>query len=210
MCSSSATTSPWTCPTMVRIYPIKSTQVISHIISCSLYPITIIIIQMATATRYEGHPPWGVWWAQLRLAPERQPQPLDQHVPGDPSIKFKKSWSTTSLSQIPMKNQKGIKFLDASFNELLEIPRNTFPKLYELETINFSHNNLTQVVHDGGDYVDGVDGYGDGDIEKGNKIWNKKWWWWWWSWDNQLQPQSDLQISLHASLQHQVHFEPIF
>ena len=76
-----------------------------------------------------------------------------------------------------MKNQKGIKFLDASFNELLEIPRNTFPKLYELETINFSHNNLTQVVHDGGDYVDGVDGNGDGgegdgdgDIEKGNKI----------------------------------------
>ena len=76
-----------------------------------------------------------------------------------------------------MKNQKGIKFLDASFNELLEIPRNTFPKLYELETINFSHNNLTQVVHHGGDYVDGVDGNGDGgdgdgdgDIEKGNKI----------------------------------------
>ena len=62
-----------------------------------------------------------------------------------------------------MKNQKGIKFLDASFNELLEIPRNTFPKLYELETINFSHNNLTQVVHDGGDYGDGVDGNGDVD-----------------------------------------------
>ena len=71
-----------------------------------------------------------------------------------------------------MKNQKGIKFLDASFNELLEIPRNTFPKLYELETINFSHNNLTQVVDDGGDYVDGVDGNGDGDgdSKKGNKI----------------------------------------
>ena len=28
--------------------------------------------------------------------------------------------------------------------------------------------------------------------------------------NNQLQPHSDLQISLHASLQHQVHFEPIF
>ena len=28
--------------------------------------------------------------------------------------------------------------------------------------------------------------------------------------DNQLYPQSDLQISLHTSLQHQVHFEPIF
>ena len=74
-----------------------------------------------------------------------------------------------------MKNQKGIKFLDASFNELLEIPRNTFPKLYELETINFSHNNLTQVVLDGGEYVDGVSGNGDGgdgdgDSEKGNKI----------------------------------------
>ena len=63
-----------------------------------------------------------------------------------------------------MKNQKGIKFLDASFNHLLEIPRffnqagtnsrlslsleiprNTFPKLYELESINYSHNNLTQI-----------------------------------------------------------------
>ena len=76
-----------------------------------------------------------------------------------------------------MKNQKGIKFLDASFNELLEIPRNTFPKLYELETINFSHNNLTQVVLDGGDYGDGVDGNGggDGDSKKGNKILNQKW-----------------------------------
>ena len=60
MCSSSATTSPWTCPTMVRIYPIKSTQVISHIISYPLYPIKIIPIQIATATRYEGHPPRGV------------------------------------------------------------------------------------------------------------------------------------------------------
>ena len=28
--------------------------------------------------------------------------------------------------------------------------------------------------------------------------------------NNQLQPHLDLQISLHAPLQHQVHFEPIF
>ena len=70
-----------------------------------------------------------------------------------------------------MKNQKGIKFLDASFNELLEIPRNTFPKLYELETINFSHNNLTQVNHDGVDgNGDGGDGDGVGESEKGNKV----------------------------------------
>ena len=32
MCSSSATTSPWTCPTMVRTYPIKSTLKLSDIL----------------------------------------------------------------------------------------------------------------------------------------------------------------------------------
>ena len=44
-----------------------------------------------------------------------------------------------------MKYQKGIKILDVSFNQLSEIPRNTFPKLYELCSINFSHNNLTKI-----------------------------------------------------------------
>lgn len=53
--------------------------------------------------------------------------------------------SLTDFSQIPMKYQKGIKMLDVSYNQIVEIPKATFPKLYELNTINLSHNNLTKI-----------------------------------------------------------------
>ena len=51
----------------------------------------------------------------------------------------------TNFSQIPMKFQKGIKLLNVSFNQIQEIPRSSFPKLYELASIDFSHNNITDV-----------------------------------------------------------------
>lgn len=41
----------------------------------------------------------------------------------------------------------GIKVLNVSYNQIVEIPKNTFPKLYELHTIDFSHNNLTQIFN---------------------------------------------------------------
>ena len=51
----------------------------------------------------------------------------------------------TNFSQIPMKFQKGIKLLNVSFNQIQDIPRSSFPKLYELASIDFSHNNITDV-----------------------------------------------------------------
>eukprot|EP00092_Neocalanus_flemingeri_P025507 GFUD01027655.1.p1 GENE.GFUD01027655.1~~GFUD01027655.1.p1 ORF type:complete len:1068 (-),score=163.25 GFUD01027655.1:152-3355(-) len=51
----------------------------------------------------------------------------------------------TSMSQVPMKYQKGIKFLDLSHNQIIDIPKKSFPKLYELNTINYSYNNLTTI-----------------------------------------------------------------
>lgn len=37
----------------------------------------------------------------------------------------------------------GLKFLNVSHNQIVEIPKNTFPKLYELHTIDMSHNNVS-------------------------------------------------------------------
>lgn len=39
----------------------------------------------------------------------------------------------------------GIKVLNVSHNLIADIPKNTFPKLYELHTIDLSHNNLTTI-----------------------------------------------------------------
>lgn len=48
-------------------------------------------------------------------------------------------------SQIPMENQRGIKVLNVSYNQIVDVPRKTFPKLYELHTIDMSYNNLTTI-----------------------------------------------------------------
>lgn len=47
--------------------------------------------------------------------------------------------------QVPLGNMTGLKFLNVSHNQIIEIPKNTFPKLYELHTIDLSHNNLTNI-----------------------------------------------------------------
>lgn len=39
----------------------------------------------------------------------------------------------------------GLKLLNVSHNEIVEIPKNTFPKLYELHTIDLSNNNLAHI-----------------------------------------------------------------
>eukprot|EP00088_Acartia_fossae_P001194 TRINITY_DN10452_c0_g1_i2.p1 TRINITY_DN10452_c0_g1~~TRINITY_DN10452_c0_g1_i2.p1 ORF type:complete len:750 (-),score=93.28 TRINITY_DN10452_c0_g1_i2:158-2113(-) len=51
----------------------------------------------------------------------------------------------TNMSQVPMKNQKGITVLDVSYNHIEEIPKGSFPKLYELHTIMMHHNNLKDI-----------------------------------------------------------------
>lgn len=49
--------------------------------------------------------------------------------------------------QVPLGNMTGLKFLNVSHNQIIEIPKNTFPKLYELHTIDLSHNNLTNIFN---------------------------------------------------------------
>ena len=44
-----------------------------------------------------------------------------------------------------MTSQRGIKILNVSNNLIQDIPKKTFPKLYELHTIDFSNNNLTEI-----------------------------------------------------------------
>ena len=51
----------------------------------------------------------------------------------------------SNMSQVPMTTQKGIKFLNLSFNQIVDIPKKSFPKLYELSNIDFSHNNITDI-----------------------------------------------------------------
>lgn len=41
----------------------------------------------------------------------------------------------------------GLKILNVSHNEITSIPKGTFPKLYELHTIDLSHNNLTEIFN---------------------------------------------------------------
>ena len=47
--------------------------------------------------------------------------------------------------QIPMDHQSGILILNVSHNSIVDIPKRTFPKLYELHTIDFSYNNLSEI-----------------------------------------------------------------
>lgn len=48
--------------------------------------------------------------------------------------------------QIPLANMTGLKVLNVSHNKISVIPRNTFPKLYELHTIDVSHNKLSDIA----------------------------------------------------------------
>lgn len=41
----------------------------------------------------------------------------------------------------------GLKILNVSHNEITNISKNTFPKLYELHTIDFSYNNITTIFN---------------------------------------------------------------
>lgn len=51
------------------------------------------------------------------------------------------------LSQIPLHNMTGLKVLNVSHNLIHSVPRQTFPKLYELHTIDISHNNLSEIYN---------------------------------------------------------------
>lgn len=45
-----------------------------------------------------------------------------------------------------MTYQKGIKVLNVSHNQIMDIPKNTFPTLFELHTIDMSHNALNTIA----------------------------------------------------------------
>ncbi|CAH2011462.1 unnamed protein product [Acanthoscelides obtectus] len=49
--------------------------------------------------------------------------------------------------QIPLHNMTGIKVLNVSHNLITTVPRKTFPKLYELHTIDLSYNKLTDIFN---------------------------------------------------------------
>lgn len=51
------------------------------------------------------------------------------------------------LLQIPLHNMTGIKILNVSHNSITSVPKKTFPKLYELHTIDLSHNNLSDIFN---------------------------------------------------------------
>ena len=44
-----------------------------------------------------------------------------------------------------IRDRKGIKVLNVSHNQIVDIPKNTFPTLFELHTIDFSHNALSEI-----------------------------------------------------------------
>ncbi|ODN04661.1 Insulin-like growth factor-binding protein complex acid labile subunit [Orchesella cincta] len=46
---------------------------------------------------------------------------------------------------IPLKFMAGIKILNVSHNELREVNKNTFPKLYEMHTVDLSWNNISKI-----------------------------------------------------------------
>lgn len=56
-----------------------------------------------------------------------------------------KNLSLLFCFQIPLHNMTGLKVLNASHNLIHSVPRQTFPKLYELHTIDISHNNLSEI-----------------------------------------------------------------
>lgn len=51
------------------------------------------------------------------------------------------------LLQVPFQNMTGIKVINASHNYIAEVPKNCFPKLYELHTIDISYNNISLIAN---------------------------------------------------------------
>ena len=49
------------------------------------------------------------------------------------------------MSQIPLQNMTGLRVLNVSYNFITDIPKNTFPKLYELHTIDASNNMISEI-----------------------------------------------------------------
>jgi len=47
--------------------------------------------------------------------------------------------------QVPVGNMVGIKILNVTHNNIKTIPKGTFPKLYELHTLDFSHNRIKTI-----------------------------------------------------------------
>lgn len=47
--------------------------------------------------------------------------------------------------QVPVGNMAGIKILNVTHNSIKAIPKGTFPKLYELHTLDFSHNRIKSI-----------------------------------------------------------------
>lgn len=41
----------------------------------------------------------------------------------------------------------GIRVLNVSHNQITSIPRNAFPKLYELHTVDASYNNMSEIYN---------------------------------------------------------------
>lgn len=56
--------------------------------------------------------------------------------------------SIANYLQVPLSNMTGMRVLNVSHNLIRTVPRQTFPKLYELHTIDLSYNNLTE-IHNG-------------------------------------------------------------
>lgn len=46
---------------------------------------------------------------------------------------------------MPVGNMAGIKILNVTHNNIKTIPKGTFPKLYELHTLDFSHNRIKSI-----------------------------------------------------------------
>lgn len=51
------------------------------------------------------------------------------------------------MLQVPLHNMTGLKILNVSHNSLKSIPKKTFPKLYELHTIDVSHNEIKDIFN---------------------------------------------------------------
>lgn len=47
--------------------------------------------------------------------------------------------------QVPISNMAGIKILNVTHNRIKTIPKGTFPKLYELHTLDFSYNRIKTI-----------------------------------------------------------------
>lgn len=60
---------------------------------------------------------------------------------------YKKILTRINSLQIPLHNMTGLKILNVSHNQIATIPKKTFPKLYELHTIDLSYNNVSDIFN---------------------------------------------------------------